>query len=168
MDKPLEHILTNSYKAGMISYMEAHPEDFDETVRLAVSDNQPYAWRAAWLLWSCMKKNDPRIQRYIKNIIDTLKQKIDNHQRELLKILLEMELNEEYESLLFDICVAIWEKTGKQPSVRLNAIRMMVKIAKKYPELTNEIVILIQEQYLDSLSPAARKSIYKMIKKLNL
>ena len=55
-------------------------------------------------------------------------------QRELLKILLQMELNEEDEVFLFDVCVKVWEKINKKPSVRLTALKFMVEIAKKYPE----------------------------------
>jgi hypothetical protein len=54
METALEWTLTNSYKADMISYLAAHPEDFEEVVKLAIADKQPYSWRAAWLLWSCM------------------------------------------------------------------------------------------------------------------
>ncbi len=121
METKLEHILTNSYKAEMISYMKSHPEDFDEAIILAISDKRPYSWRAAWLLWSCMDKNDQRINKYIKKIIDTLSTKCDDRLRELLIILQRMELRDDYEGKLFDICVNIWEKIGKQPSVRYNA-----------------------------------------------
>ena len=76
----------------MISCMDAHPEDFEEAIKLAVSDKQPYSWRAAWLLWSCMEENDQRIQGYVKNIIDTLTARNDDHQRELLIILHQMEI----------------------------------------------------------------------------
>ena len=167
METALEHILISSYKADMISYIATHPEDFEEAIKLALSNNQPYSWRAASLLWSCMEENDRRIKGYIKNIINVITDKDDDHQRELLKILLQMELNEEYESYLFDLCISIWEKINKKPSVRFNAFKMIVKIVKKYPELSGEIVFLTQNQYTDPLSPAAKKSIFKMIKKLN-
>jgi hypothetical protein len=36
----------------LISYLSAHPEYFEEAITLAISDKQPYSWRAAWLLWS--------------------------------------------------------------------------------------------------------------------
>ncbi len=164
MESTLEHILTNSYKAGMISYMATHPEDFEEAIKLAVSDKQPYSWRAAWLLWSCMKENDQRIQAYVENIINTLTTKNDDHQRELLKILLLMELNEAHEGFLFNVCLGIWEKINKKPSVRFTAFKFIVKIAKKHPDLYYEIVFLTQDQYMDSLSSAVKKSISKMIK----
>ncbi len=166
METALEHTLTSFYKDGMIAYMNAHPEDFEEAIKLAVSDKQPYSWRAAWLLWSCMEENDQRIQAYIKNIIDTITSKKDGHQRELLHILLQMEIDEEYEGFLFDVYVTIWEKINKTPSVRITAFKMIVKIAKKYPDLYNEIKFLTQNHYLETLSPGVKKSISKIIKEL--
>jgi len=168
METSLEHVLISAYKVGMISYMDAHPEDFDEAIILAISNKQPYSWRAAWLLWSCMEQNDPRIQGHIKSVIGTLTTKNDDHQRELFKILLQMELNEEQEGFLYNVCVPVWGKISKKPSVRLTAFKIIVKIAKKYPDLSHEISFLTQDQYLDSLSPAAKKSIYTMIKDFTL
>jgi hypothetical protein len=114
METALEWTLTNSYKADMISYLASHQEDFEELIKLAISDKQPYSWRAAWLLWSCMEENDHRIRRYLKRIIDTLSTKNDEQQRELLIMLQKMEINDELEGSLFNHCVSIWEKTGKK------------------------------------------------------
>ena len=166
METGLEHILTNSYKADMISYLEAHPEDFEETIKLAISDKQPYSWRAAWLLWSCMDKNDQRIKKYIKDIINTLTTKNDDQLRELFIILQQLELDEEYEGVLFNNCVNVWEKINKKPSVRYNAFKLIIKIAKKHSDLSHEVVFLTQNQYMDSLSDTVKKSISKMIKEL--
>jgi len=164
METAFEHILVNSYKADLVSYIHAHPEDFEEAIKLAVADKQPYSWRAAWLLWSCMQENDKRIQVYFNEIISALTSKKDDHQRELLKILLKMELNEEYEGILFNICSGVWEKINKKPSVRLTALKIIVKIVKQHPDLSHEIIFLTQSQYMDSLSPAVKKSVSKMIK----
>jgi hypothetical protein len=168
LETALENTLTRFYKADMISYMESHPQDFDEAIKLAVSDKQPYSWRAAWLLWSCMEDNDPRVRSYINNIIEAIETKNDDHQRELIKILLLLDLNEEYEGYLFGVCVNVWEKINKRPSVRLTALKFLIKIAKKHPDLINEIKLLTQEQYLISLSEAVQKSISKMLKEIAL
>jgi len=166
METSLEHILTNCYKAEMISYLEANPDDFEEAIRLAISDKQPYSWRAAWLLWSCMDKNDLRIKRYIKDIVNTLTTKSDDQQRELFIILQKMELDEEYEGLLFNICVDVWRKVNKKPSLRYNAFKLIVKIVKKHPDLSNEVVLLTQDQYIDSLSVTVKRCISKLITSL--
>lgn len=152
METALEHILTSSYKDGMIRYIAENPEDFEEAIQLAVSDKPPYSWRAAWLLWSCMEKNDARVQGSVKTIIDILPTRKDNVQRELFKILYHMELNEEYEGRLFNC--------------RLNAFQLIIKIARKYPELSHEIVLLTQEQYTNTLSPGVKHSINRLLKAL--
>ncbi|MBR9976147.1 MAG: hypothetical protein KFF77_11245 [Bacteroidetes bacterium] len=71
-----------------------------------VSDAQPYAWRAAWLLSDCMETNDRRLRGRRDAFIAAIPDKADGHQRELLKILLRMDLGERHESRLFDACMS--------------------------------------------------------------
>ena len=150
----------------MISFMKSHPEAFDEAIQLAITDEQPYSWRAAFVLWSVIQNNDVRIQKHIKKIVKAVKEKSDGHQRELLKILLMMELDEKYEGVLFDICMNVWEQINKAPSVRVNALKLIIKIANKHPELKKEISFLAQDHYLESLSPGARHSVRKLMNEL--
>ncbi len=166
METALEKTLTSCYKNEMISFMKSHPEAFDEAIQLAITDNQPYSWRAAWLLWSCIEENDKRIQKHINKIVNAVKSKNDSHQRELLKILLMMELNEKYEGLLFDLCMNIWEQISKAPAVRVNALKLIIKIANQHPELVKEISFLAQDHYLNSLSPGARHSVSKLMNEI--
>ena len=166
METALEKTLTSCYKDEMISFMNAHPEYFDEVVELALSDKQRYSWRAAFVLWSVIEENDKRIKKHIKKIVKTVKDKNDGHQRELLKILLMMQLDDKYEGILFDICMNVWEQINKAPSVRVNALKLIIKIANKHPELKKEISFLAQDHYLESLSPGARHSVRKLMNEL--
>lgn len=36
--------------------MKSHPETYFEALELALSDKEPYSWRAAWMIRSCSKK----------------------------------------------------------------------------------------------------------------
>ncbi|MFO7526084.1 MAG: hypothetical protein R6W68_11585 [Ignavibacteriaceae bacterium] len=163
MQSPLEKTLTSCYKNEMISFMNSHPECFEEAVKLALSDKQPYSWRAAWLLWSVIEENDKRIKKFIKKIVTASKTKSDSHQRELLKILLMMDLDEKYEGVLFDMCMDIWEQISKAPSVRINALKLIIKIANKHPEFKHEISFLAQDHYLESFSPGVRHSALNLL-----
>lgn len=153
----------NSYKTDMILYLANNPKSFEEAIQLALTDKQPYSWRAAWLLWSCIEENDSRIKAHIRSIIDCMVKKSDGHQRELLKILYLMEIDEEFEGILFDHCINIWEKINKKPSVRFNAFKMILKISRKHPELSQEIDFLMQDHYTVTLSRGIRHSLTKMI-----
>lgn len=162
----LEHLLTTSHKAEMISYLKSHPEDFSEAIQLSIADKQPYSWRASWVLWSCMDKDDKRLRRHIKKIINILPERRENQQRELLMILQRMELTDEDEGPLFDVCIRIWEQQDKNPSLRYNAFKLLVAISKKHPELSHEIKSLTDSYYTDSLSDRVKKSILKLTKGL--
>jgi hypothetical protein len=164
METEVEKVLTSSFKEEMLSYVKENPDSFMELINLAIADKQPYSWRAAWLLWSCMEKNDKRIRKYVIDIINALPQRKDNQQRELLKVLEQMEIKEESEGLLFDHCVTVWKNIDLQPSVRFSAMKILIKITQRYPELSKEIFLLTRYQYTQTLSPCVRKSINKMIK----
>jgi hypothetical protein len=151
----------------MIDYLNSHPDDFDEAVSLALSDKQPYSWRAAWILWSCMSENDERIADYVEKIIDILPESNSSHLRELMMILQRIRINEAFEGKLFNICLNIWENTDNIPSLRHNAFRIIVKIAKNHPDLFNEIRFLTEPHYLDSLSHGVRRSVLKMLQSLD-
>ena len=147
----------------MIQYLSGHPKSFEEAVQLALADKQPYSWRAAWLLWSCIEENDSRIKAHTRSFIECMVGKSDGHQRELLKILYLMDIDEEFEGILFEHCISIWEKINKQPSVRFNAFKIIVKISRNYPELSREIRFLTQDHYMDTLSKGIRHSLMRMI-----
>ena len=166
MQSQLEKMLISSYKEEMIAFLKTHPEYFNEAIGLAISDNQPFAWRSAFVLFDSMEENDKRIKKHINTIIKCINDKKDGHQRELLKILYKMNLNEKQEGIVFDTCIRLWEQIGKNPSVRITALKFILKIAGKYPELLEEIKFLLNEEYLTTLSPGVKHSIRKMIKGL--
>ncbi len=154
----------HSNKAGMISFLKENSQYFEEAVALSVSDKQPYAWRAALIVKNCIDRNDSRITNHIDPILDCIPKKKEGHQRELIKILLKINLSEKQEGILFDICVSLWEQIDKQPSVRHTAFFFISKLASKYPDLENELSALTQPHYLEGLSPGIKRSILKWIK----
>jgi hypothetical protein len=164
MESALEKQLMTSYKDEWILFLDSHPEYFEEAIQLAISDNQPYSWRSAFLLGSYIQMNDKRIRKHIPSIMKSIQNKKDGHQRELLKILYKMEIQEKFEGKLFDICMNLWEQIDKDPSVRITALKFIIKIVKKYPELMEEIMVITQDQYMETLSPGVKRSAGKIIK----
>ena len=160
----LEEKLITTYKEETIAFLKSHPEYFEEAIELAVTDKQPFSWRAAFLLGSCMEYNDKRVQKHLNKIVQSINSKKDGHQRELLKILLQMDLTPKHEGVLFNICMNLWEQIGKSPSVRFTALKFILKIAKKHPDLSKEITFLTQDHYLETLSPGAKESVLRMLK----
>ena len=164
MQKTLGEILTGRLRKNeLVSFLKKHPELFEETVRISLGDENPQSWRAAWLIGHYMKNNDTALIPYIDAILSCINGKGDGHQRELLKILNRMELSDDQEGRLFDVCLSIWEEVHKSPSVRGTAFQTLLNIVKKYPELKSEIEHLTQSHYTETLSPGIKHSFYKII-----
>ena len=166
MESQLKSKLLSFYKEEMVAFLKSQPEHFNEAIELAISDDQPFSWRSAFLLSSCMEDNDTRVKKYIKPILASIKTKKDGHQRELLKILYRMKLSDKEEGMVFDICIRLWEQINKDPSVRIAALKFIFKIAKQHPELLNEITPLTQEHYLELLSPGVKRSVNRIIEEI--
>lgn len=168
MTESLEHILSRPDKDRMISFLKDHPELIEHAVELMLSRQQPVCWRAAWMIGGSIDSFSDQIAPHINRILDTLPDFEDGHQRELIKILMSVELDEDQEGLLYDRCVSIWEQVRKQPSVRYVSLQVMAQTARTYPELTHEILALTQPQYVNGLSPGIRNGVLKLISQLEL
>jgi len=150
-------------KEEMVCMLSQDPACFAETIEIALANHPLISWRAAWVLYHTMQDGDARLQPFIPMLIEAIKGKSDGHQREILRILEKFDIPEEHEGVLFDTCMNIWEQVGKIPSVRVFAFRIIFRIAKKYPELTNEIKYITQPHYTETLSPGIRNSVERMI-----
>lgn len=151
-----------------MALMKAHPEFFEEAVELALSDKHPEGWRSAWLVYAEMHRNDQRIQPLVLKLIQSLGSKKSGHQRELLKIISKMELDEEHEGAMFDTCLTIWEDLSKQSSVRITAFRQLVRIAWNHAELKTELKHFIGDEYTASLSPGIKNSLERLVRKAGI
>jgi hypothetical protein len=168
MKSRLEKVLIEEYKEGMLDYVNSSPEAFIEAIELAIDNKKRLSWRAAWIVNSTMQENDKRVQKYTNAIIKSLEGKTAGHQRELLKILILLELDEECEGHMFEQCIKIWETVNTTPSVRYHAFRFLLQIAKKYPELIDELKFYAQSRYLDSLTPGIKSGLIKIMKEVGV
>ena len=160
----MKEILAGRFnKEELAKLLNSDREKFEETLIIALQDIHPVSWRAAWMLYHTMEEKDNRLQPFLPQLMAALKGKADGHQRELLRIIGLMDITEEYEGVLFDACMEIWEQVGKIPSVRIFAFRLIVRIARKYPELKNEITFLTQPHYTETLSPGIRNSVQRLL-----
>ncbi|MBK1877098.1 hypothetical protein [Pelagicoccus mobilis] len=166
MTTQLEDILVNAYSNEMKAYLKAHPEDFPQAIDLAVGDRERYSWRAAWLLGNCMEKDDERVRDSLDRLIAAMSEKPDGHWRELMKIVAQMNLNDEQEGRLFDMAMQQWLDPDKQGSVRWKAFQFIAAMVRKYPELADEVKLILRPDLIDPLSPGIRRSVSREAKKI--
>jgi hypothetical protein len=165
----LKNLLDRKHsKDYFVAFLNKNNNNFKQAIALVQTGEQPYAWRAAWVLCHAIKKQDKRILSYLLDIIKAIPNKKDGQQRELLKVVMKMEpLTEDAEGYFYDVCTNLWEDVNKQPAVRYYAGCYMITMAGKYPEIKNELEVLFGEYYTQSLSPGIKRIFERKLVKLN-
>lgn len=139
----------------MLSHLEKDPALVDAYVDFSLSEHE-FAWRAAWVISHFSNKYPRQIEKYAQKYIETLpKIQRDGHIREIINTLTNLNLTEEQESELFEICYELIQSNKRQSSVRAVCFRFMMNLADNYPELKDEIRIIF-ENIKDYLSPGIR------------
>lgn len=156
---------TTRNKKGLLNFIKSHPEAFIPLFKLSLKNNTT-AWRASWLIGHTMNINDVRIVADVDKMISILPLLKEGHQRQTIIILLNMFLNDEQEGKLFDTCLNIWENIKLIPSTRITAMKFILSVVEKFPELKSEIKLWTQDMYLESLSPGIKNSLTKQIKRI--
>lgn len=123
--------------------------------------NDKDSWIHAWQINHAKKTELNKLEGQTNKIILAIDGKNDGHQRELLKVLLKLNLTDDQLSLLWDICLCIWLDIQKQSSVRISAFKILVHTAKKFKPLSDELIRLTEEKHVTSLSNGIKNSTYK-------
>jgi hypothetical protein len=151
--------------------MTENLELIPDFMKLALSNDEPAGWRAAWALSHAMKHSTDWLIPYLPEIATVLPNiRKDGHIRELLKFFRDIKLEQIPESLhgeLFDYCFSLFENNNVQPGTRSNALQILLKIAEKEPILIGEIKAAF-EMISPFLSKGIRYSCQRRINKIAL
>ncbi len=149
----------------MLADLDSDPNLVYSYTKFALTDHK-FAWRASWLLSHYSKKDTTVLQEYVDEFIQAAKIiKANGHLRETLKIIYNLKLNEEQTSEIFDLCMTLLEDNKRQASVRMIAFSFVLRVSEDYPELQNEIEIIV-DNIKDYLSPGISRSMKDRVKKL--
>lgn len=161
-----ELFLTKKSKDELLRFANSNEKNFQNIFEFSLLKNEENSWRAAWIIGHAMKKNDSRIEPFIKTLIDSIPEKTDGHQRQLMIILEKMTISEDLEGFLFDHCLSIWEDINKIPSTRITAFKILIKIAKNHPELLSELELWTSDYFTETLSAGIKHSLFNIKKEL--
>lgn len=126
----------------MLTQLEKDSALVDAYAEFSLSEHE-FAWRAAWVIHHFSDKHPQQIEKYAQKYIEILpKLERDGHIREIINILTNLNLTEEQDGEIFDICYQLIQSNKRQSSVRAVCFRFMMKLADNYPELKEEIKII--------------------------
>ncbi len=123
-------------------------------------ENDPFSWRASWVLYKYAERKAADIQPYAQMLIDNMPNIAKpGHRRETLKILSQLQLDERQSSDVMDFCFDSIKDNKLQASVRSAAYDMLMKIGEQYPEIRSEAIAIFDDTK-DYYPHGIRKSIY--------
>ena len=135
---------------------------------IALSDHPQLNWRAAWIMsnmeTAIVQETFPSAQELIERLATKSK---DGYRREILKVLVHIELNEDEEGALYDAALKMWEDLTLAPAARLYALRAMIRISKLYPALNQEILAYYDDHYLQGVSPGIAQQMRQIFNALS-
>ena len=122
------------------------PDLLESLVQLAVSDEKPASWRAAWVMNHIAKENKELIKPFIKDILSGFSRVThENQKASLIRILSYYEPELEGYGDIVDECFQILSKPTDRPFVKSYSLDFLRKICDAEPELKREIALAIEE-----------------------
>lgn len=183
-NKDLNHIgqLLNdehskAQKKKIASIISDKPQYMEELMGWFFSNNTRMCQRASWPLLDIQLHSPELLRPYLSKMVKHLDDKSihDAVIRNTLRIFDEMDIPHNLEGPLFEKCCAYILNPGRAIAIRAFGITIAVKIASSYPELSEEMNLILDEISEYPLTPAlkvrirrGRKILQKSIKNKNL
>lgn len=128
-------------------FAEENSPAVDVLVGLVLSHRPKLAERASWVLEKLSERNPGLLHASLPLLIDNLKQiPSSSTRRTLAKVLSLHTLPEDYEGPVLDFCLTMLEDPKEPVAVKANCMSVVFQLLPKYPDLKNELFLLIEDQ----------------------
>lgn len=142
-----EFSLENTLKTR--DFIGEDPLLFHELMDIYLKGDKTMAPRAAWVLSHVHDQYPHLTDLYVPEIIELLSKPAghDAIKRNGLRILMEKRIPEEYLGICADFCFNFLNGREEPVAVKVNAMSILKGIVLRVPELKDELVFSIEEQY---------------------
>lgn len=162
---------TRTFKAPVLAKEILKHEMEAGLAALALDKDQTVSSRALWVLGYCDEMEPERIKRFHEKLIPNLKNK-GLHPgviRGTLRFFQEHPVPKKHESFMLDLCYGYLKNPSVAIAVRAFSITVIYNISRPYPELLQELLMVLNELSIHEDGAAMRsriKNTTKAIRKL--
>jgi hypothetical protein len=153
---------------AIIKYIGKNPERFAELMKCFFEGEYRVTQRAGWPMSYCAAKYPDLIKTYFKKLLENLA-KPDLHDaipRNTVRLLQYVDIPEKFHGQVMDICFRYISSPTEAVAVKAFSITVLQNLAKKYPEIVNEIKLVIEERW-DYETIAFKTRAKKLLKELS-
>lgn len=161
-----EHSKSQTEK--IVKFIGNDKERFKQLVTVFLNGEYRITQRAAWPLSYSAIENPELVKPYYSKLIKKLNEQ-DVHPaipRNILRLLQEVEIPSKYHGVLVDSCFKFITDMHQPVAIKAFAITVAAKICSLYPELGNELKMILDEMRKYPQQPAIRVRIKNALKEL--
>lgn len=166
IEQQLEIELSKGNMELICNYVGNNQQRFNELMSITLKRNDRLSWRAAWAIVGSFEKYPELIIPHIKTICrEFLTETNTSILRNYTKILMGIDIPEDFESEIFDRCENVIMSSTQSIAVRANCMTIAYNISQKYPELKPELKLIIEDS-LEGGSAGIKNRGGKLVAKL--
>jgi hypothetical protein len=142
---------------------------FDKIMALVYKDEKQVSMRAAWVAFLAYERHPKLVRKHKTRLFKALQTtKVDGVKRAVLKILYDLmdELPEDEFGKLADLAFSWAGDPGQAIAVRAFSIDILLKVTKSYPDISPELIAVLQGIIPDG-SRGLKNKCKKLLKELD-
>lgn len=151
----------------IIAFVGDDKKKFDRLMSLYFSENIRLTQKASWVVNHVAENNLQLLNPYLKKLILNLENEItDAVKRNTIRLLQFIEIPEELQGTLINICFDFLQKRDSPVAVKAFSMTVLYNHCKAQPELANELKLVLEE-LLPYGSAGIKSRAKKILKKLD-
>ncbi len=156
----------------IVAWVGSSQERFNELFKILSGKDPLLVQRASWPFSNCVLAHPTLMQPHWKKCLthlleDPLHPAVT---RNCTRVFAVIEIPTKYEGLMMDKCFQLLESMETEVASKSNALTVLGKLSKKYPDIISEIKLLIEAQWTHqtaAFKSSARKVLKMFAQKTN-
>lgn len=152
----------------IVAYIGEDERKLAELMRLFLHDEYRVVQRAAWVVSSVAQSQPRMVHPYLSRLVSRLGDE-DIHvavKRNVLRILQDVPLEQHIQEPLMNHCFDYLTNYGEALAVRAFALSLLARLALVYPELNNELKMIIEDALQHEPAASFKSRAKKVLKQI--
>jgi hypothetical protein len=134
---------------AIVKWVGQDQKRFDELFDLFLHDEYRVVQRAAWPVSYCVEAHPEFIKKHFAKLIKNLSRKgiHDAVKRNTVRLLQYVSIPEKFHGQVMDLCFRYITSPAEAVAVKAFSITVLQNLAKQYPEIINELKLVIEERW---------------------
>ena len=154
--------------AKIVKWVGHDQKRFDELFNLFLHDEYRVVQRAGWPISYCVEDHPAFIQKHFPKLLKNVEKKgiHDAVKRNTVRLLQYVDIPKRFHGQVMELCFKYISSHNEAVAIKAFSITVLHNLAKQYPEIINEIKLIIEERW-DHETIAFKTRARKLLNEMN-